>query len=183
MTMARLMAWFIELRNRFNEPRLPKASTIYVLNRVGDLAPWQLLWHRFKFDPYDEESYMLCVSNEQNSLRENRSSTTWWLHVVETTTLRQCINYESIASIQRVMLEFLMRVCAVSLQCIVLALLFINDILYNHVSIFNREDHDFFAFVMLMIVMLKTVYVMKERRVRWEDKVCHGARSPTRFRT
>jgi len=39
MTMARLVAWFIELRNRFNEPRLPKVSTIYVLNRVGDLAP------------------------------------------------------------------------------------------------------------------------------------------------
>ena len=45
-----------------------------------------------------------------------------------------------------------MRACAVSLQCIVLALLFIDDILYNDVSIFDRED-DFFAFVMFMIVM------------------------------
>ena len=73
-------------------------------------------------------------------------------------------------------LEFLMRVCAVSLQCIVLALLFIDDILYNDVPIFDRED-DFFALVMLVIVMPKTVfscsmivihrakkYVMKERR-------------------
>ncbi len=34
-------------------------------------------------------------------------------------------------------LEFLMHVCAVSLQCIVLALLFIDDILYNDVSIFD----------------------------------------------
>jgi len=40
------MAWFIELRNRFNEPRLPKVSTIYVLNRVGDLAPWHCATRR-----------------------------------------------------------------------------------------------------------------------------------------
>jgi len=53
------------------------------------------------------------------------------------------------------MLELLMRVCAVFLLCIVFALLFIDDILYNDVLIFDREDHDFFALVMLMIVMLK----------------------------
>ncbi len=69
-------------------------------------------------------------------------------------------------------------VCAVCLQCIVLALLFIDDILYNDVSIFDRED-EFFAFVMLVIVTQKTVffclmivihraekYMMKERRER-----------------
>jgi len=54
-----------------------------------------------------------------------------------------------------VTLELLMRVRAVFLLCIVLALLFINDILYNDVPIFDREDHDFFAFVMLVIVMSK----------------------------
>jgi len=54
-----------------------------------------------------------------------------------------------------VTLELLMRVCAVFLLCIVLALLFIDDILYNDVPIFDREDHDFFAFVMLVIVMSK----------------------------
>ncbi len=59
------------------------------------------------------------------------------------------------------MLELLMHVCAVFLQCIVLALLFIDDILYNDVSIFDRED-DFFAFVMLMIVMLKTVLLLDD---------------------
>jgi len=69
-------------------------------------------------------------------------------------------------------------VCAVCLQCIVLALPFIDDILYNDVSIFDRED-EFFAFVMLVIVTQKTVffclmivihraekYMMKERRER-----------------
>ncbi len=59
-----------------------------------------------------------------------------------------------------------MRVCAVSLQCIVLALLFIDDILYNDVPVSHREDHDSFAPVVLMVVMLKTVYVVEERRVR-----------------
>jgi hypothetical protein len=33
-----------------------------------------------------------------------------------------------------------MRVCAVSLQCTVLALLFIDDILYNDVPVSDRED-------------------------------------------
>jgi len=41
-----------------------------------------------------------------------------------------------------VTLELLMRVCAVSLQCIVLALLFIDDILYNDVPVSDHEDHD-----------------------------------------
>ena len=39
--MTKLMTWFIELRNRFNELRLSKTSTIYVLNRVDDLTSWQ----------------------------------------------------------------------------------------------------------------------------------------------
>ncbi len=35
--MARLVAWFIELRYRFNEPRVPKVSTLIItqLKRVG----------------------------------------------------------------------------------------------------------------------------------------------------
>ena len=39
--MTRLMTWFIELQNRFNESRLFKISTIYVLNWVDDLTSWQ----------------------------------------------------------------------------------------------------------------------------------------------
>ncbi len=35
------MTWFIELQNRFNELRLFKTSTIYVLNWVDDLTSWQ----------------------------------------------------------------------------------------------------------------------------------------------
>ncbi len=75
-------------------------------------------------------------------------------------------------------LEPLMRACAVSLQCIVLALLFIADILYNDVPVSDRED-DPFAPVMFVVVMQKTVfscsmiaihrakkYVVKERRER-----------------
>ncbi len=37
----RLMTWFIELQNRFNESRLFKILTIYVLNWVNDLTSWQ----------------------------------------------------------------------------------------------------------------------------------------------
>jgi len=48
-----------------------------------------------------------------------------------------------------------MRVCAVSLLCIVLALLFIDDILYNDVPVSDREDHDSFAPVVLVVVMPK----------------------------
>ncbi len=40
--MTRLMTWFIELQNRFNESRLFKISTIYVLNQVDDLTSWQV---------------------------------------------------------------------------------------------------------------------------------------------
>ncbi len=40
--MIRLMTWFIELQNRFNELRLFKISTIYVLNWVDDLTSWQI---------------------------------------------------------------------------------------------------------------------------------------------
>jgi len=54
-------------------------------------------------------------------------------------------------------LEPLMRACAVSLQCIVLALLFIADILYNDVPVSDRED-DPFAPVMFVVVMQKTVF-------------------------
>ncbi len=39
--MTRLMTWFIELQNRFNESRLFKISMIYVLNWVDDLTSWQ----------------------------------------------------------------------------------------------------------------------------------------------
>ncbi len=37
------MTWFIELQNRFNESRLFKISTIYVLNWVDDLTSWHLV--------------------------------------------------------------------------------------------------------------------------------------------
>ncbi len=39
--MTRLITWFIELQNRFNESRLFKTSTIHVLNEVDDLTSWQ----------------------------------------------------------------------------------------------------------------------------------------------
>ncbi len=38
--MIKLMTWFIELQNRFNELRLFKISMIYVLNQVDDLTSW-----------------------------------------------------------------------------------------------------------------------------------------------
>ncbi len=41
--MIRLMTWFIELQNRFNESRLFKISMIYILNWVNDLTSWQLI--------------------------------------------------------------------------------------------------------------------------------------------
>ncbi len=40
--MIRLITWFIELQNRFNELRLFKISMIYVLNWVDDLTSWQI---------------------------------------------------------------------------------------------------------------------------------------------
>ncbi len=88
---------------------------------------------------------MLCVSNEQNSLRKKIAR---WLHS-DFTSLKQwnwdyVLNNKFIAFIQCMMLEFLMRVCIVSLQCIVLALLFINDILYNNVLIFNLQSQRWF---------------------------------------
>ncbi len=55
-----------------------------------------------------------------------------------------------------------MRVCAVSLQCIVLALLFIDDIIYNDVPVSNREDHDSFAPVVLMVVMPNCVLLLDD---------------------
>ncbi len=36
--MIKLMTWFIELQNEFNESKLFKISTIYVLNWVDDLT-------------------------------------------------------------------------------------------------------------------------------------------------
>ncbi len=80
------------------------------------------------------------------------------LRVAETIKLNPCTSNEPIAPIQRVTLEPLMRVCAVSLQCIVLALLFIDDILYNDVPVSDREDHDSFAPVVFVIVMQKIVF-------------------------
>ena len=41
--MIKLMTWFIELQNKFNELRLFKTSTIYVLNWVDDLTSWHIL--------------------------------------------------------------------------------------------------------------------------------------------
>jgi hypothetical protein len=113
----------------------------------------------------------MCIKRTKPSGGENRSPATQRLHAAKTTMLKQCTIYEPIAPIQRVTLEPLMRVCAVSLQCIVLALLFIDDILYNDVPVSDHEDHDSFASVVLMVVMLKTVYVVEERRVRWRGRV------------
>ncbi len=39
--MTKLMTWFIELQNRFNELKLFKILMIYVLNWVDDLISWQ----------------------------------------------------------------------------------------------------------------------------------------------
>ncbi len=39
--MTKLMTWFIELQNRFNESRLFKILIIYVSNQVDDLTSWQ----------------------------------------------------------------------------------------------------------------------------------------------
>ena len=41
--MTKLMTWFIELQNRFNELRLFKTLMIYVLNWVDDLTSWQYI--------------------------------------------------------------------------------------------------------------------------------------------
>ncbi len=38
--MIKLMTWFIELQNRFNELKLFKTLMIYVLNWVDDLTSW-----------------------------------------------------------------------------------------------------------------------------------------------
>ncbi len=48
--MIKLMTWFIELQNRFNESRLFKISMIYILNWVDDLTSWQKTWKSFDFD-------------------------------------------------------------------------------------------------------------------------------------
>ncbi len=46
--MIKLMTWFIELQNKFNESRLFKISTIYILNWVDDLTSWHWdLKHEF----------------------------------------------------------------------------------------------------------------------------------------
>jgi len=119
------------------------------------------LWHQFKFNSW--EKTMLCISNKQNSLRKKIAR---WLHSDCMSSKQQrwnnSISNEFITFIQRVMLEFWMHVHAVFLLCIVFILLFIDDILYNNVSIFNREDHDFFALMMLMIVMLKLCSLLND---------------------
>ncbi len=40
--MIRLITWFIELQNEFNELRLFKISMIYVLNWIDDLTSWYI---------------------------------------------------------------------------------------------------------------------------------------------
>ncbi len=82
---------------------------------------------------------MLCVSNGQNPLGEKTARR---LHSDCTSSRQQrwdnSISNEPIASIQRVTLELLMRVRAVFLLCIVFALLFIDDILYNDEAVSIR---------------------------------------------
>ena len=58
--MTRLMTWFIELWNEFNELRLFKISMIYVLNWVDDLTSWQ---SRFSFIALANSNAMINVVN------------------------------------------------------------------------------------------------------------------------
>jgi len=77
-----------------------------------------------------------------------------------------------------VTLELLMRVCAVSLLCIVLALLFIDDILYNDVPVSDREDHDFFAPVVLVVVMPKLCSLLDDCHSSSKE-ICDGREART----
>ncbi len=77
--MTKLMTWFIELQNRFNESRLFKTSMIYVLNWVDDLTSWQCWINRFLlFDLYTSSylfdlfakdfCWMLIITLQWNSM-------------------------------------------------------------------------------------------------------------------
>ena len=70
--MTRLMTWFIELRNRFNESRLSKISTIYVLNWVDDLTSWQQNWLQSRNNIAANSKFKLTRSNF-NHESNNRS--------------------------------------------------------------------------------------------------------------
>jgi len=81
---------------------------------------------------------MLCVSNGQNPLGEKTARRLHGdLHAAETTTLRLCTQLwtYSFYPARDARVKLLLRACAVSLQCIVFALLFIDEILYNDVPI------------------------------------------------
>ena len=67
--MTRLMIWFIELQNRFNESRLFKILMIYVLNQIDDLTSWQqLLSSRLSF----------CKMMKKNKIRWERIEDEDW---------------------------------------------------------------------------------------------------------
>ncbi len=63
--MTRLMIWFIELQNRFNELRLFKILTIYVLNWVDDLTSWHLSTLMLLFIALSLFARMLMMQNIQ----------------------------------------------------------------------------------------------------------------------
>ena len=70
--MTRLMTWFIELRNRFNELRLSKILTIYVLNWSDDLISWHFMILKWAINllitwdsiSVDSNIYVKCVWQE-----------------------------------------------------------------------------------------------------------------------
>ncbi len=68
--MTRLMTWFIELQNRFNESRLFKTSTIYVLNRVDDLTLWQVDWMSQR---WSRSTWVLCFHLNTDSMNQTDS--------------------------------------------------------------------------------------------------------------
>ena len=64
--MTRLMTWFIELRNRFNESRLSKISTIYVLNWVDDLTSWHWARKQDSFAKFLTQQQVMSTTSRKN---------------------------------------------------------------------------------------------------------------------
>ena len=52
-----------------------------------------------------EKLYAIYIEWTKLFEKENHSSFTWWLHVIETMIIRLCIKFASITSIQCVMLK------------------------------------------------------------------------------
>ncbi len=78
--MTRLMTWFIELQNRFNESRLSKTSTIYVLNRVDDLTSWHVVcWTRQWCSIESDTCFLVYEQKSRLSMTKN-SDLVWSKH-------------------------------------------------------------------------------------------------------